>query len=519
MMVAAGLPARAGTEALTIGLAASPTSFDPHYHAHAPSYAQHRQVFEPLLTRRADLTLEPTLARSWEPLPSGDGWVFQIDPAARFQDGTPVTAADAAASLERAASMPNSPGRWTPFLADIARVEVVDSGTLRIRTHGAAPMLPGSLPTILIVPERIARGANTADFNTGAAAIGSGPYRLSRYCAGECLTLTRDPGWWQSSRVLAQHWHRIELRIVSQDAARVTALLSGAVDAIEAVPPRDAARIAADPRFHLARVRSARLVYLAPSQGETAPGLTDARGTTPARNPLRDVRVRRALSMAINRDALVSQVMEGRASAAGQFLPPDQPASVPDLPPDAHRPDEARRLLAAAGWPDGFRLVLSGPNDRLPNDERILQAVAQMWERVGIRVAVQTMPAVAYFPRFVRGEFGLGLSSWSGTSGEPNTFLVALLATRDRQRGRGSMNPTGYANPRLDALIDRALATAEAPARYAAWAEATRLALVEDQAILPLLHLVNIWGMRRGLDYEARADELTMAMGFRPTAP
>ncbi|MGX9961674.1 ABC transporter substrate-binding protein [Roseomonas sp. F4] len=516
LLAAMALAAPAGTQTLTIGLSGSPTSFDPHFHAHAPSLAQHRQVFEPLVARRADLALEPILARSWTPLPSGDGWDFQIDPEARFQDGTPVTASDAAASLERAATIPNSPGRWTPFLAEVAGVEVVDMRRLRIRTNGPAPLLPGSLPTILIVPERIARSATTADFNAGGAAIGSGPYRLDSLRLGERLTLTRDAGWWQGSRMPAQPWARLDIRVLTQDAARVAALLSGAVEAIEAVPPRDAGLIAADNRFHLARSPSARLVYLAPSQAAAAPGLTDARGAVPPHNPLRDIRVRHALSLAINRDALVAQVMQGEAVAAGQFLPLGQPAVVPDLLPDLHRPEEAQRLLAEAGWPDGFRLVLTGPNDRLPNDERILQAVAQMWERVGIRTDVQVMPAAAFFPRFVRGEFGLGLNSWSGTSGEPNTFLVALLGARDPQRGRGTMNPTGYANPRLDALIDRAMATADAPARHATWAEATRLAFVEDRAILPLLHLVNIWGMRRGLDYEARADELTMAMGFRP---
>lgn len=515
-MMAAAMSWQVAAQTLTIGLAASPTSFDPHYHAHAPSLAQHRQVFEPLLTRRADVSLEPTLARSWAPLPTGDGWVFSIDPDARFQDGSPVTAADAAASFQRAADVPGSPGRWTPFLADMTGVEVVDTQTLVVRSRGPAPMLPGSLPILLIMPERVARSAATADFEGRGAAIGSGPYRLVQFRAGEGLALARHAGWWQGGRRPAEPWSRIEARVLTQDSARVAALLSGAVDAIEAVPPRDARRIAADERFTLARAASARLVYLAPSQAEIAPGVTGPGGAPLPRNPLRDVRVRRALSLAINRDALVTQVMEGEAVASGQFLPLGQPAALRDQPPAPYRPDEARRLLAEAGWPDGFRLVLSGPNDRLPNDERLLQAVAQMWERIGVRVGVEAIPSVAYFPRFVRGEFGLALSSWSGTSGEPNTFLVALAATRDRERGRGTMNPTGYANPRLDALIDNALATPETRERHAIWAEATRLAIAEDQAILPLLHLVNIWAMRRGLAYEARADELTMAMGFRP---
>jgi peptide/nickel transport system substrate-binding protein len=499
---------------LAVGLAAPPTSFDPHYHAHAPSFALHRHVFEGLVARNPDLTLAPGLAREWAPLADGTGWEFRLDPAARFQDGAPVTAADVAASLARLSTIPNSPGRWTPFVTEVAAAEVVDPRTLRLRTHGPGPLVPANLFSVLVVPERAAREATTADLNAGRAAVGSGPYQLREYAPGERVVLERDPGWWGGT---PEPWTRVTFRVISNAAARVAALRAGDVTLIEAVQPRDAAALGRDPSLAVARATSVRLVYVALDQGRDAsPELADAEGRPLARNPLKDVRVRRALSLAIDRDGIVRQVMEGQAAAAGQLLPAGLTGTDPDLRPDPFDPARARALLAEAGWGGGFRLALAGPNDRFVNDEQVLQAVAQMWERVGVRTRVEAMPSAVYFGRFAAGAFSAALNSWGHGGGEPNTYLAALLATADRARGRGTANPTGYSNPRLDAAIDRALATAGREARAVAWREATRLALAEDAALLPLHHQVNVWAMRRGLAYAPRMDELTLATQLRP---
>ncbi|WP_165694231.1 ABC transporter substrate-binding protein [Teichococcus deserti] len=500
-----------------IGLAAPPTSFDPHYQTHAPSYALQRHVFEPMLDWSPDGALLPLLARDWAPLPGGDGWEFHLDPAARFQDGSPVTAGDVAASLQRARTLPNSPSPLTPFFRDIRAVEVVDARTLRLRSEGPVPLLPTSMTTLLVVPARLAT-AGTAAFNDGSAAIGSGAWRLARFRPGEGAELTADPGWW---RPAAEHpaWRRLGVAAIPQDAARVAALLAGDVALIEAVPPRDVAVLEARDDVALARAASPRLIYIALDQREAVPeGLLLPDGTPPARNPLADMRVRRALSLAIDRGALVGQVMQGQASATGQLLPADSVSADPDLPPPALDRAEARRLLAEAGVPRGFRMVLAGPQDRFVNDAETLQAVAQMWRQVGVVAEVQVMPNAAWLPRFVQGRFGASLSGWLGLSGEPQSYLTAMLASRDHARGRGSFNPGGYASPALDALIDRAVETPGSAPRQALWRQAVRLAVVEDAALLPLLHGVNIWAMRRGLAYPARRDGLTLGTGLRPAA-
>ncbi|WP_203072079.1 ABC transporter substrate-binding protein [Falsiroseomonas ponticola] len=510
MALATAAPRANGAGILRIGTATPATTFDPHFHAHAPSHALHRHVFEGLLVRRSDLRLRPGLARAWAPLPSGEGWEFHMDPAARFHDGTPVTAADAAASIRRVATVPASPSRWTPFIAEVERAEAVDPLTLRLHTRGPAPLLPGSLPAILIVPERIALHATTAAFNAGSAAIGSGPFRLRSFAPRDLIELDADPGWWQRDRgvIPAPAFARAAFRPVPADPVRLAALLAGDLDLIEALPTADLARLQARRGFAVARAPSMRFVYLALDQGrDESPGLADLQGRALARNPLKDVRVRRALSLAINRGAIVAQVMDGQATPTGQMLPDDLPSAVPNLPPDRFDPLAARRLLEEAGWAEGFRLRLATSNDRLPNDEKVAQAVAQMWGRIGVRTEVDALPAAVYAGRFTAGAFTAALGSWGTAQGEPNTYFTALLATRDAARGQGSWNASHYANPRLDALVERALATPGDAMRHALWQEATRIALVEDAALLPLYHQVNIWAMRAGLAVEPRRDE------------
>jgi peptide/nickel transport system substrate-binding protein len=180
------LPAPGAAQAveLHVGLSTTPTTLDPHFHADFANTNLQRQVFETLLQWSPGGRLGPMLARRWAPLPGGDRWELEMDPAAHFSDGTPVTAGDAAASLRRAMTIPNSPGRYTPYLSGLLRVEAVHSGLLRLYTAGPTPLLPNGLTTILVLPARIADTASPSDFNSDAAVVGSGAFRLRGYRPG-----------------------------------------------------------------------------------------------------------------------------------------------------------------------------------------------------------------------------------------------------------------------------------------------------------------------------------------------
>jgi peptide/nickel transport system substrate-binding protein len=305
--------------------------------------------------------------------------------------------------------------------------------------------------------------------------------------------------------------------MITNDSSRVAALQSGDVDAIDAVPTRDVGRLQRDPKLTVQSRPGLRLIYLNPdSNRPQSPFITDRAGN-PIPNPLRDVRVRRALSLAINREGIRRQLMEGYAMPAGQAMPEGSMGHDPSIKPDPYDPEAAKKLLAEAGFPDGFNIVLRGPNDRYVNDDAIAQAIAQMWTRIGIRTTVNTSPASVFFSATAREEFSVALTGWSTSTGEPDTHLSLMLATPDPPRGRNTrLLASHYSNPALDAVIDRALTTIDTRQREQLYFEAIRIGFQRDLAVIPLHHQVNIWAMRKGIGYAAALNEQTRAMEFSP---
>jgi len=203
-------------------------------------------------------------------------------------------------------------------------------------------------------------------------------------------------------------------------------------------------------------------------------------------------------------------VMEGAAVPTGQFLAPGSFSYVADLEAPKQDLAEAKRLLAEAGYPNGFRITLHGPNDRYVNDEKIIQAVGQMWSRAGIQTKVEAITWPSFIGRASKQEFSAFFAAWGITSGEASNPLRAMVATFDAQKGTGSANRSRYSNAALDAVIDRASSITDDAARAQALIAATRQAMV-DVALITLYQQKNIWGMKPNLRYVARADEATRA--------
>jgi len=309
------------------------------------------------------------------------------------------------------------------------------------------------------------------------------------------------------------------VRMLLNDGARTAALLAGDVDIIEQIPTTDLARLKRDPRLVVTEIPSLRTLFISPDYSRTGPNplVTDHAGTPLPQNPFQDVRVRRALSMAINRDALVERAMDGAATATAQWLPEGAFGHDPTVKPMPFDPEAARRLLAEAGFPDGFRVTLASPNDRWPNDARIAQAVAQMWTRIGVRTNVDAMPFTAFIPRRTRQEHAIQIGAWGSSTGEASNYLTAIVGTFDRQKLTGASNMTRHSDPRLDDLLARGSATLDDERREAIWKEAVAY-YAEQVPMIQLLQYVNTWGHRRGLTHEPRMDERTVAMGVRPAA-
>ncbi|WP_431281335.1 ABC transporter substrate-binding protein [Humitalea sp. 24SJ18S-53] len=497
---------------LNLALASTPTSVDPHFHNLVSNNAIAAHVFDKLVHQDERQRLTPGLAESWTAL-SDTEWEFRLRPGVTFHDGSPLEAEDVAATLRRIPNVPNSPGPFTQFTRGIAAVEVVDPHTLRLRTRGPQPLLPTDLSVVNIIPRRF-ETATTADFRSGAAMIGTGPFRFESFTPGERVVLTRNDAYWGG----APAWARVTLRIVPNDSARAAALLAGDVDAVEAVPLTQIDALKRRPDLQLWRAVSNRVMFLSfDTARDVTPFATARDGRPLPANPLRDLRVRRALSLAINRPLIVDRLMEGEAIAAGGLLAEGFFGASPRLVPPAFDPDTARRLLREAGYADGFRLTIHGPNDRFPNDDKILQAVAQMLTRIGIDARAEAMPfnlilSQGGAPTYA---FSTMLLGWGSNTGEASSPLRALLATIDRDRGLGVGNRGRYSNPALDAVIIQALGTVDDAARRALLERASEIAM-EDQALVPILYQVNIWATRRGLAYTPRADEWTLARFFTP---
>jgi peptide/nickel transport system substrate-binding protein len=504
--------AQASAQTLTIAVGAPVTSIDPHYHNLSSNNALADHLFESLVQTDAQARQVPGLAESWRPV-DDTTWEFRLRRGVRFHDGNEFTADDVAFTIARAANVPNSPSGFGIFTRTVAEVQVIDPYTVHIRTRSVHPLLPTDLAQVAILNRETHQHAATEDFNNGKVAFGTGPYRFVRYAPGDRIELERNDTHWGPR----QPWQRVTYRIMVNDAARTAALLAGDVDLIDQVATADVTRLRADQRVAISEVVGLRLIFLHlnRSRSDASPFVTGPNGEALGRNPLDDVRVRRALSMAIDRAAIVERVMEGAAIPAGQFLPPGTFSHVPGLDPPRFDPDGARKLLAEAGFPNGLRVTLHGPSDRYVNDARIIQEIGQMWAHIDVRTTVEPMPWTTFIARAGRQEFSLFLVGWSSTTGEASSPLRSLVATFNREKGFGASNRGRYSNRELDKLIERALATVDDHAREKLLQDATRLAM-EDVGIIPLHIQKNIWATRRGFVHTARADERTRAMDVAP---
>jgi peptide/nickel transport system substrate-binding protein len=502
-------PHAAGAD-LSIALGADVTSIDPHYHNLTPNNNIGEHIFETLVTKDARSRLRPALAESWRAVDDLT-WEFKLRKGVKFHDGTDFTAQDVVFSLDRVPNVPNSPSSFAAYSKQITEKIIVDPLTIRFKTAAPYPLMPNDMSTIFILSARAAKGMETADFNNGKAAIGTGPFKFVRYAKGDRIELARNDTYWGTKAA----WDKVIFRIITADPTRVAALLSGDVRAIENVPTADIARISKSSDLTLYRTVSHRLMYIhLDSSRDRSPHVTDKSGKPLEKNPLKDVRVRKAISKAINRQALVERVMEGAAVVTGQLMPEGMFGHTSALKPEPYDLDGAKKLLAEAGYPDGFAMTLHAPNDRYVNDEQIAQAIAQLLARAGIATRVEAMPSSVYFTRASKLEFSFMLVGWAADTAESSSPLKALLATFSKEKGMGTANRGRYSNPKLDATLEQALAIVDDTKRERMLQQATEIA-IGDLGIIPLYHQHNLWATRKGVTYAPRTDERTLAHEFR----
>lgn len=505
-------PLMALAQDITVALAAEPSSIDPHYHNLSPNNALLRHVFETLVSQDASQNLKPGLAESWRAV-DATTWEFKLRKNVRFHDGTPFSADDVLATFKRLPNVPRSPSSFAPFIAGM-EFEKVDSHTFRVKTKAPNPMVPTNLSTMGIVAKKCAETMSTDDFNAFRCWGGTGQYKYSEYKPGDRVILTRNINYWGQR----SEWGTITFRFITSAPSRVAALLANDVQAIEAVPPTDIPRLKADRNLNVAEVLSNRVIYFHMDQfRENSPFITAKDGSR-IKNPLMDKRVRQALSMAINRQAIVERLMDGAAQPAEQVLPKSFYGTSQKLQPTKFDLEGAKKLLAEAGYPNGFKMKMHGPTGRYTNDTKILEAVAQMFTRLGLTTEIESVPSANFFTRASTGangapEFSFILVGWGASTGETSGSLAALLATPNREKGTGAANRGRYSNPTFDAKLDEARSTVDDKKRAALLAEASEI-VFGDVGLIPSHYPVNVWASRKGINVQARADEYTLATGI-----
>ncbi len=512
LALAAGLSAAASAQELTIGLSGNVTSADPHFHNLSPNNNVAAHVFDRLVHQDAQQRIGPGLAVAWQAIDDLT-WEFKLRQGVRFHDGSEFAAEDVVATLKRVPWVPNSPSPFTLYTRSIVATEVLDSHTIRFKTRSPWPLLPNDLATLAIV-SRKAVEAPTGDFNSGKAAIGTGPFKLVEFVPNDRITLQRNDGYWGPK----PHWQKATLKLSTNDASRTAALLAGDVQMIEAVPTSDLARLKSSAQIAVQQITSNRLIYLAMDQArDQSPFAMDRAGQMLASNPLKDLRVRQAIGKAINRQAIVERLFEGAAIPAGGFLPEGFFGTSPKLQPEPLDLEGARKLLAAAGLPTGFTLTLHGPNDRYPNDDKVLQAIGPMLSRAGIDAKIVTLPWATFATQASAPHYAysVALLGWGSGTGEVSSPLRALVASPNREKGTGAANRGRYSNARVDALADQAMGTVDDKARERLLQEASEIAL-NDRAIIPLYYQINTWATRRGFTYVPRSDEYSLAQFVHP---
>jgi peptide/nickel transport system substrate-binding protein len=487
------LPLAAGAVTLTVGAASGVNSLDPHFHNETPTNSANYNIFDGLVNFDNDLNPFPVLAESWKVL-NDTTWEFSLRRGVKFHNGNPFTADDVIWSFVRARTGEKS--GFKAAMSGIKTVGKVDDYTVRIITNKPYPVLLRKLSYLRIMDKEYS--SQMSEEQLGLKPVGTGPYKLERWVRGQSLTLVANEDYFRGKPKI----DRVVIRPLDNDSTRVAAMLSNAVQIINRVPVRDVERIKRQKgiRFHMRP--GLRLIYLQFDQDRMKTPYV--KGTD--KNPFLDVRVRKAFYYGINEDDIVKYIMGGFAHPAGQYYPSAVNGHDPSVSRPGYNPDKARALLAEAGYPDGFTVVLDSPNDRYVNDEKIAQAVASSLAKIGITVEVNAIPKASFFPKANDTDSSFNLIGWACNDGDGSSFLDGCVHTYDQEKGYGRYNGGRYSNPEVDALIEESAGILDPNERVKVLQKVLHIALLEDQNIIPLHYQVDLYANSDKLNFQPRAD-------------
>jgi peptide/nickel transport system substrate-binding protein len=493
----------ASAQTLRVANQGDSLSMDPHSLNESLQLSVTGNAYEGLVIRNKDLSLAPGLATSWKQT-SPTVWRFELRKGVQFHDGTPFTADDVVFSFNRTQADGSDMKSYTN---DFKEVRKINDFVVEIETKTPFPILPDVISLVYMMSRKWCetnQATKPVDRRKGIEnaasfrANGTGPYRVRERQPNVRTTFVRNGTYWGKIEGNVQE---VIYTPIGNDATRVAALLSGEVDVMEPVPVQDIERVNANAATKVLVGPEMRTVFLGMDQKRDELLYSNVKG----KNPFKDKRVRQAFYQAIDIDGIKKTVMRGASSPTALLIGPGingfQAEQNKRLPYD---PEAAKKLMAEAGYPNGFEVAMNCPNDRYVNDSRICQAVAANLSRINVKINLQAETKGTYFPKVLRRDTSFYLLGWTPATYDAHNALNALVACVD-DKGAGQFNLGAYCNPKVDELTKKIQSETDKTKRNAMIKEAFDIHNA-DVGHLPLHQQSLAWGTSKKVELVQLAD-------------
>ena len=479
-------------------------TMDPHSQNHATTNAILMHAYEGLTRYSATYQVEPALATKWTFI-SPTQVRFDLRKGVKFHDGTPFTADDVVFSFGR---IKQPQGTMQIYVTGINEVKKIDDFTIDLVLAAPSPILLRNIIDFRIMSKAWAdknRTTSVQDYKAkeenfaSRNVMGTGSYKITGWTPEQRVTMAMNTDWWDKH---TGNVREVVYTPIKSDPTRVAALLSGDVDILTDIPTQDVARLRSDAKLKIVDGPEVRTIYFAPDVGSAELKYSNVKG----KNPFADKRVRQALSMAIDREAIKRNIMRGLSIPAGLMVAPGVNGNTPDIDVPIKTDSEgAKKLLAEAGYPDGFEVRMNCPNNRYVNDEEICQAVIAMWARIGVKIQLVAENMATFSQKFQNFDSSLYLLGWGVATYDAQYMIQSLVRTRT-SGADGNFNFSRISDPTVDRLTDAMKSEVDVAKRNAMIKEAL-LRIKDEVLVIPIHHQMRPWAMKAGVTTVHRSDD------------
>lgn len=454
----------------------APRMMNPHGDDSDAGLQYMANFFDGLLQRKApEGKLAPALAVKWDRLDLLT-WKFWLRKGVRFHNGNPFTAQDVKFTFERLSDPEVS--EFINTGKSIASIDIIDDYTVVIKTKKPSPWFANNMHQIFMMDKESTEARDQGDVMVRP--IGTGAYKLVEWVKGSYVRMEANEDYWEGAPPIK----KVEIRPIKESSTRFAALVSGQVEIVTGVPVELYDRVLKNPKLKVVSRPARRSIFL-------------ALGNKPG-SPMEDVRVRKAMYMAINEDEIIKKIMRGHATPAAQVPDPPTIGYNPEIRRLPYDVNAAKKLLKEAGYEKGFEVTLSGPNDRYVNDAKIAEAVAKYLAKVGIKVRLDVKPKSIFFPQVARGELEFYLIGWFDGAFDMGRTYSKIAHTRDQEGGWGGLNGAAYSDPEVDRMLEASFDIVNPAERARALQKLNYLAMVDKIVWIPLHYQEDLYAIQKG---------------------